>query len=86
MTQDRHRDVILVPIVREVSSYAASVHHACKTKKNQGKRKSDHKDSGTTQVWVDTGAYRCVVLRGLISCCSASFLQFVFSDVETFAV
>ena len=67
-----------------MSSYVASGHHACKTK--QGKRKSDYKSTGTTQVWVDTGAYRCVVLRGLLSYCSASFLQLVFSGVEAFAV
>ena len=55
-------------------------------RKIKEKRKSDYKSPGTTQVWVDTGAYRCVVLRGLLSYCSASFLQLVFSGVEAFAV
>ena len=57
-----------------------------RVRRNKEKRKSDYKSPGTTQVWVDTGAYRCVVLRGLLSCCSASFLQLVFSGVEAFAV
>ena len=57
-----------------------------RVRRNKERRKSDYKSPGTTQVWVDTGAYRCVVLRGLLSCCSASFLQLVFSGVEAFVV
>ena len=76
------KNVCLVSIIREVSSYPASAHHACAKRR----RRSVYKSSGTIQVWVDTGAYRCVVLRGLLSCCSASFLQLVFSGVEAFAV
>ena len=74
---------IFTYVGREVSSHPASVHHAYADAK---RRRSVYISSGTTQVWVDTGAYRCVVLRGLLSCSSASFLQLVFSGVEAFAV
>ena len=43
-TRYRHRDVFLVPIIREVSSYPASVHHACaKRRKNEERKKKKKK-------------------------------------------
>ena len=66
-TRYRHRDVFLVSIIREVSSirfpFIMRVQH--EEKKEKKKEKSVYKSLGTTQVWVDTRAYWCVVLRGL---------------------
>ena len=68
-----------------MSSKPASFLHALENKVEVFLSKSSGAQPAI-QGWVDTGAYGWVVLKGLLACSSASFLQLIFSGVEAFVV